>query len=386
VVAQVSLTVVLLAVSGLLTRSLGRLQGVETGFDPQGLLTAEVPLPAARYQDVGLRARTFSDLRERIAAIPGVEAVGVTSALPIRDPGNNVRIATLEAWGGDASRIPIAYQRMVLPGYFQTLGVPVLAGRDVALTDDRTAPPVVLLSESLASTLFPDGSALGRVVGVDVGGDEPLSVEVVGVVGDVASASLYAGRDAAMYFSYVQRTPALMRLAVRVRGNAASVAPGMRAALRELDPDVPLNEVATMDEVLAASVSDRRAVVLVLGVFAAIALLLSAVGVYGVLAYQVSRRTREIGVRMALGATVGGISRDVVTSGLRLVAVGLALGLPASLLAARLVRGMLFEVGSADPVTYASVTLFFAAVGTVACWLPAHRAARVDPAAAFRAE
>lgn len=386
VVAQVALTAVLLLVSGLLVRSFVSLRGVETGFDPKDLLTAEVSLPSGEYQEMARRMSFFEELRRRVSALPGVEGVGMVSHLPIRDPGNNVRVGTVEAWAGDASGLPLAFQRMVLPGYFEALGLPLLAGRDVATTDTRAAPAVMVLSESLASTLFPGESALGRAVGVDVGGDEPWTAEVVGVVGDVATSSLYRGKDAAMYFSYGQRSPASMRLAVRARGEEGALVVAIREILRDLDPDVPLSEVATMEDALAASVSDRGAVVVVLGVFALVALLLAAVGLYGVLAYQVSRRVREIGVRMALGASVGGVSRDVLWGGLRLVALGLAVGLVASGFVVRPLRGMLFQVQATDPLTYGAVAVFLGGVATVACLLPARRAARVDPAVAFRSE
>jgi predicted permease len=390
VVAQVTLTVVLLMVSGLLVRSFGELRGVDIGFDPEGMLTAETPLPAAKYEDVLLRPALFIELQRRLEALPGVRAVGIASGLPIRDPGNNVNVSPIESWGDDGATRN-AYQRMVLPGYFDAMGVPLLAGRDVALDDerapsDRAPSGIVVLSESLVAALFPDDAPLGRVVGVDIGGAEPWPAEVVGVVGDVAPSGLAQGKDATMYFAYTQRSPASMRIAVRAAGDLMALVPGIREALRTLDPDVPLAEVATMEQVLAESVSDRRAVMLVIVVFALVALLLSTVGVYGVLAYQVTRRAREIGVRMALGASVVSVSRDVVGRGLRLVAIGLVLGIPASVLAARLLRGMLFEVSVADPLTYAAVSVFLAGVASVACLLPARRAARVAPARAFRAE
>ena len=384
VVAQVGLTVMLLTISGLLVRSLSQLRAVDVGFDAEGLLTAEAPLPPANYQDVLRRPTLFAELQRRIEAMPGVEAVGIANQLPIRDPGNNVNVAPIEAWGDRSMRN--AYQRMVLPGYFDAMRIPLLAGRDVALTDERGPSGVVLLSESLAAALFPEGDPLGRVVGVDIGGEEPWSAEVVGVVGDVAPEALSSGKDVTMYFSYTQRSPSTVRLAVRTAGDPMGLVPAIRQALAELDPDVPLAGVATMEEVLSESVSDRRATALVVAVFALVALLLSTVGVYGVLAYQVARRSREIGVRMALGASVGNVSRSVLGSGLRLVAIGLVLGVPASVLAARFVQSMLFDVGLADPLTYTGVALFLVVVAAAACLLPARSAARVDPARAFRSE
>lgn len=384
VVSQVGLTVVLLTISGLLVRSLWQLRAVDIGFDAEGLLTAEAPLPPAKYQDVLRRPALFAELQRRVEAMPGVEAVGIANQLPVRDPGNNVNVAPIEAWGDRSMRN--AYQRMVLPGYFDAMRIPLLAGRDVALTDERGPSGVVLLSESLAAALFPEGDPLGRMVGVDIGSEEPWSAEVVGVVGDVAPEALSSGKDVTMYFSYTQRSPSTVRLAVRTAGDPMGLVPGIRQALAELDPDVPLAGVATMEEVLSESVSDRRATALVVAVFALVALLLSAVGVYGVLAYQVARRSREIGVRMALGASVSSVSKGVLGSGLRLVGIGLVLGVPASVFAARFVRSMLFDVGLTDPLTYTGVALFLVIVAAAACLLPARSAARVDPARAFRSE
>lgn len=383
VVTQVALTAVLLVVSGLLIRSFAQIRSVDPGFDTERLLTARVALPAAEYEDVARRARLFTELQQRVSETPGVESVGLTSHMPIREAGGNVRVAPPEEWGGGGVFGRIAYQRMVLPGYFDALGIPILAGRDVELTDDRESTSVIVLSESLASSLFADGSALGRVVGVDVGSDEPWLAEVVGVVGDVTPTSLTAGSDYAMYFSYVQRSPSVMTLAVRTEGGATSVTSALRSILGDIDPDIPLADVRTMNEVLSASVSERRSLTVILVGFATIALLLATVGLYGVLAYQVSRRFHEIGVRMALGASTASVSTEILRGGLTLVALGLVVGVPAALASSRLVEGMLFGVGELDPLTYGCVVLFLAAVASLACIVPARRAARVDPVVAF---
>ncbi|HVS16554.1 MAG TPA: ABC transporter permease [Thermoanaerobaculia bacterium] len=386
VVFQVTLTVVLMMMSGLLVRSLLHLYDVETGFDAERLLTAEVHLPPGKYQDVAKRPIFYSRLRELVAEVPGVEAVGLVNMLPVRDPGNNVRVARPAEWGRGGVFGQMAYQRMVLPGYFETMGIPILLGRDVSSGDRRDGSNVMILSEYLAEALFPDQSPLGRELGVDVGADQPWVAEVVGVVGDVAAASLEDGKDVTMYFAYGQRSPASMRLAVRTASDPATVTGTIRHALHGLDPDVPLAAVAPMEEVLAASVSDRRAVMALLGTFATMALLLAAIGLYGVLAHQVSRRTQEIGVRMALGSSVARVVGAVVRSGFLLVAIGLLLGVPASIFAARQLRGLLFEVGPGDPVPYLGAALILGAVGALACLLPARRAACVDPAVVFRTE
>lgn len=384
VVGQIALTAVLLVASGLLLRSFAEIRSVDPGFDAERLLTARVSLPQGEYQDVARRAALFAELQRRVAAGPGVEAVGLTSHVPIRDTGGNVRVAPPEEWGSGGVFGRIAYQRMVMPGYFDALGIPIISGRDVRLTDDRESTNVIVLSQSLAESLFPDGSSLGRTVGIDVGGDEPWLAEVVGVVGDVTPSSLTAGPDLAMYFSYVQRSPSGMTLAVQTSTEPTSVTPAVRSILAELDPDVPLDDVMTMEEVITASVAGQRDLTLLILGFGAMALILAAVGLYGVLAYRVSRKGREIGVRIALGASTASVASEILRGGLLLAGLGLALGLPAALVASRLVQGMLFEVGELDPLTYVAVTIFLGMVASVACLVPARRAATVDPVEAMR--
>jgi putative ABC transport system permease protein len=386
VVGQVTLTVVLLVVSGLLLRSLGALRGVDLGFDPDHLLTAEVQVPAAKYESTDARVEFFRELEERVGALPGVKGVGLITQLPVRDPGGNVRVDRPERFGSAGVFGKLADQRTVMPGYFAAMDIPVESGRDVSLSDDEKAPPVVVLSHSIAEDLFPGESALGRTVGVDVGGAEPARFEVVGVVGDVVTESQASGSYPAMYFPYGQRAGTRLRMAVRTDGDAAAATGAVRAALRGLDPDIPLAEPATMTDALRGSVSDERAIALVVSMFGLVALLLAAIGLYGVLAFQVSRRLHEIGIRMALGASAGTVTSSVVRGGLGLVVIGLLVGVPGSYLAARLVQGLLFGVGTTDVVTYVGVGVFLGVVATLACLLPAWRAAKVDPVVAFRAE
>jgi putative ABC transport system permease protein len=386
VVGQVALTAVLLVISGLLLRSLGELRGVAPGFDTHDLLTAEVQIPGGKYREAEERVEFFRQLRERVAALPGVEAVGMISRLPIRDSGGNVRVDLPERFGTSGIFGKLADQRIVVPGYFDAMGIPLVEGRDVTLTDAGAPPHVVVISQSLAQDVFGGEDPLGRTIGVDTGGSEPSLFEVVGVVGDVVMNHPVEGLYPAMYFPYASQPSSAMRLAVRGRGDPAGMTSALREVLREMDPDVPLAGVATMDDVLSRVVSDNRAIAVVLVLFAVVALLLAAVGLYGVLAYQVSRRLHEIGIRMALGASVATVLSSVVRGGLALVAVGLVIGVSGSYFAARLVQGLLFGVGAADPTTWIGVSLFLGAVAAVACFLPARRAARVDPAKAFRME
>ena len=384
VVAQVALTVVLLAGSGLLARSFAALRSVDPGFETERLLTAEITIPDDAYPDDEATIRFFSELSDRVTDAPAVSAVGLVTLLPIRDPLNNVDVATPEAYGSGA--VPTAYQRSVWPGYFNAMGIRLVSGRDVARTDVAGATPVIVLSEQAASSVFGEVDPIGRTVAVDVGRDEPELREVVGVVSDVVTSSLAWGVSGAMYYPFHQRPSRSMRLAVRTTDAAAGIAGIVREELRALDPGVPLAAVATMDEVISASVADRRAVMTVIGLFSAVAVLLALVGLYGVLAYQVSRQRREIGVRIALGAPLDRVARGVLRSGLRLASIGLALGIVAAIGVTTLMRSWLGGVGSLAPVTYLGVAAIVFAVTGLACYGPARRAARVDPVTAFRAE
>jgi putative ABC transport system permease protein len=384
VVAQVTTTAILLVMSGLLVRSVQELRKVDPGFRTEGLLTASLDLPADEYGSVEARAEFFNLLRGELEALPGVDAVGFVSQLPIVHGGNNIRVARPEEFGTSGVFGTLAFQRRVTPGYFEAMGVPLLSGRDVALTDGVESAPVVVISEGTAEAVFGDENPLGQVLAADWGGDEPVGLEVVGVVGDVSLESLAWGQGNGIYYSFPQSPQRVMRLTLRTPGDPLALVPGLRSTLRTVEPDALLSDVASMDELITGSLGEERAVSLVLGIFALVALLMAAVGIYGVLAYQVSRRIHEIGVRVALGASLPEVARGVLFRGMSLVAFGLVLALPGAYLAGRLIQGMLFGVGTLDLLTYAGVSVFLVGVSVVACLVPARRAARVDPVEAFR--
>jgi len=385
VVTQVALSVVLLIGAGLLTRSFLQLRGVDPGFEPTGVLTAEIGLPRARYDKAEQRVRFFEQLLEDVHGIPSVRAAGLISHLPIRDASGNVAAWDPANPPADASQWRLAYDRVVTPGYFGAMGIPLRAGRNFDATDVDEGPPVMIINETMARTLFPDQDPLGRRVGVDRG-DEPGYYEVVGVVGDVRISSLASDLPMVMYTPLTQRPLFSMRLAVSVAGAPTSIVGPLRDALRQRDPDIPLAGVRSMEEVLSGSVSFTRTVTGAFGLFASVALFLAALGLYGVLAYQVAQRTHEIGVRVALGARAGDVFRMILRSGFALVGLGLAIGIVAALFGARLIRELLFEVEASDPLTYVGVGLFFVLVAALACLVPAWRAWRVDPMVAFRSE
>jgi len=385
VVAQVALSVVLLAGSGLLIRSFARLSGVDPGFQAEGLLTAEIRLPGGGYT-AGEATIFFTELLRELRAVPGVEDAALISQLPIRDPGNNVSVWAVENPPTESVPAPLAYQRVVTDGYFRTLAIPVVSGRPLEATDTRDAPPVMVISESLSRTLFPDGGALGKLLAVDRGMPEPWTVEVVGVIGDVRMSTLGVNPEAAMYFSYAQRSSGVMRFALRARGEASELAGPLRQAVWGLDADLPVAGVATMGSVVGRSIAPQRVMALALSLFAAVAMFLAVLGLYGVLAYYVGRRVHEIGVRVALGAAQTDVMGMVLRRGLSLVAVGLVVGVAAALASTRLLQQMLFGVEATDPVTFIAVSVFFALVALVASFVPARRASRIDPVVAFRTD
>jgi len=386
VIAQVALSIVLLIGSGLLIRSFARLRGVDPGFRTENLLTAEIGLTGAQYAEAEARIRFFDGIVEEIHAIPGVLGVGAITHLPIRDPGNNVRSWDPDNPPPNPNDIGYAFLRPVFPGYFDAMGIPLLAGRDLEDTDTPEAPLVVAINESMAESLFPGESPLGRRVAVDQGGDEPTIFEVVGVVGDVRMSSLAGDPRYATYFSYRQMPAGTMQIAIRTQGDPFSLAAPLRAAVWDRDREIPVERLAAMEEVVSRSISGRRVIMVTLTLFASVALFLAAIGLYGVLAYYVSRRVREIGIRVALGASSSSVVHLVLRRGLTLVAIGIVLGVGGAFAATRLTQQLLFGVEATDPLTFITVSVFFAGVALVASLLPAWRAMRVDPVEALQAE
>jgi len=378
-------SLVLLVGSGLLLRSFAKLRGVDPGFRIEHLLTATVSLPSDQYSEPERRIQFFANLREAIDALPGVESVGLVSRLPILQPAGNYAVWNPERPPEGDARPPWADRRVILPGYLETMEIPLIEGRGLEETDVAGSSPVIVLSKTTADALFPEQSPLGRQVAVDMGRDEPGLFEVVGVVADHRGTSLSGGVRPAMFFPYAQLPVSTMRLAVAASDPLSLVRP-IQSRLWELDRNVLLSDARTMQDAVSGSISGARSVTTVLGLFAAVAIALAALGLYGVLAYFVSRRVHEIGIRVALGATAGNVLRLVVRRGLTLVAAGAVLGIVGAVGATRLVEGMLFQTSATDPFTFAGVTGFFLVVALGACLLPAWKALRVDPVEAFRAE
>jgi putative ABC transport system permease protein len=386
VVLQVALSLVLLVGSGLLIRSFARLRGVDPGFRVKNLLTATLSLPANDYQQVNQRIQFFEGLQERIEALPGVEMVGMINQLPILQPWGNVAIWAPERPPETNNDAPWADRRIILPGYFATMEIPLLEGRVPQASDVAGSTPVIVLSRTTAETVFPESGALGRQVAVDVGADEPGLFEVVGVVEDHQLSSLAGAPRPAMFFPYAQQPARTMRLAVGTAGDPKSLIRPVQERIWELDRNIVLSDAQTMEDALSNSLADTRSITTVLGMFAAVALGLAALGLYGVLAFFVTQRVHEIGIRVALGASAGNVLRLVISRGMMLVGAGLVLGAAGAVGATRLVESMLFQTGPTDPVTFAGVTIFFLIVALGACLLPAWRALRVDPLEALRVD
>jgi len=384
VIAQVAISIVLLIGAGLLIRSFASLLGIDPGFRSSKLLTAEIRLPASEYAEAERRIQFYTGLQERVQAIPGAEGVALADRLPIRDPGNWLTRYAAEAPPLDPADRQGSPFRVVMPGYFETMGIGLLAGRGIEVTDVEGSPLVAVISEALAEQLFPDKDPIGRQVLVDHG--EFVPFEVVGVVGNVHLISLQHPVSEVIYASYYQVPHFTMRIAVRTAGEPESVVGALREAVWSLDRNIPVAEIATMEGVLARSVNRQRVLAALLTGFAGVALLLAAIGLYGVLAYHVSQRQHEIGVRVALGADNRAILEFVIKRGIALVVLGLAIGIAGAFGVTRLMEGMLYEIAPTDPATYVLVSLFFALVAVVASLLPAWRALRVDPVMALQTE
>jgi putative ABC transport system permease protein len=386
VVAEVALSLVLLAGAGLLIRSFVRLQNISPGFRAEGVLTARVSLPGAKYRDDQSVTRFFNDALSRISAMPGVESAAGVSFLPMAGPGMATSFFRLDQPPPAAGAAPVTEVRPVTQGFFRTMGIPQVAGRDFAPGDSRDAPLVAVVSESLARTLFPGENPLGKRVHVNIGRADGMQVEVVGVVGDIKMATLDAETRPAVYIPHPQLAVGLMTFVVRTQMEPMSLVSSVTGAVRAIDPELPVADIAPMEEVVDVTLARPRTVSVLLSAFALIALVLAGVGVYGVMAYSVSQRTQEIGVRMALGATTQSVFRLVLGQALRLVAIGVAAGLVAAALFAQLLETLLYDTEPLDPWTFAVTALVLIAVATFASYLPARRGMRIAPMEALRAE
>jgi len=383
VVAQVALGVVLLIGASLLIRSLSKQMGVDLGFQPAGVLTAGISLSEQDYPSVAARTSFFTTLVQEVKGLPGVQAVGLVSQLPIKHPGGNLY---LRRPGEEASSTMdrSADFRAVLPGYFEAMRMPLVAGRDIAEADDADRPRVMVITQSLAALMFPGENPLGQTLIVDLG--EPVPHEVVGVVRDARLRRVTGEPFHAMYMSARQSSRRGMFLTVRTAGDPEGLVAPLRELLRRKDPTIPLAEPASMSAIVDDALAETRVVTLALALFSAVALVLALVGLYSVLAYYVGQRQHELGVRMALGASSGQVLSLVMGRGLALTGAGLAAGLVGAFFATGVLRALLYDTAPTDGPTFVLVPVLFGAVAALACLLPAWRASRVNPVDALRAE
>jgi len=381
VVLETAIAVVLLVGAGLLIRSLVRLQNVHPGFEAENVLTLRLDLSEKKYKGPEKTAAFFSQLETRIAALPGVEAVGMTTELPLSGQPNDTGFTVAgrppvrpnERYGADFRRV----NRQI----FQAMRIPLLRGRHFTEQEVSAGAPVLIVSESLARGVFPNEDPLGRAL-LFSPTDSPR--EIIGIVGDVSHRGLELRTFPTMYLP--MHATGWKNLVIRTTTDPLSLASAVRQEIKALDPGLALASVKPLEQLVYESVAEPRYRTTLLGLFAVVALLLAAIGLYGVLAYAVTQRTHELGIRMALGARGADVLRLVVGQGIKLALIGVLLGLGAALALTRLMKTLLFEVSATDPLTFGVIALLLALVALVACWLPARRATKVDPMIALRCE
>jgi predicted permease len=388
VVSEVALSLVLLVGAGLLIKSFGRLVTTDPGYTPERVLAVTVALNTQKFADDDSRAAYFREAVARISQLPGVESAGLTRLLPLgpSDIFNSFNIAGRAPFAPGEANTARSYT--VSPEYFRVLGVPVRRGRAFTAADAKNAPGVIVVNDAFVRAYFPGQDPLGRQVILDGPDNKPLPPrEVVGVVGNVRFEKFDDEERPEYYIPFEQAPAAVTQVVVRTRGeDAAALTPSVRSALKDVDPNLLIWRTQTMDELVSQSVAPQRFNVALLGFFAALAMLLAAVGIYGVMSYTVTQRRHEMGIRMALGAQRRDVLRLVVGQGMALTLAGLALGLAGAFALTRLMASLLYGVSATDPPVFAAVALLLAAVALLACYLPARRATKVDPMTALRYE
>lgn len=387
VVAEIALSLVLLTGAGLLIRSFVALQNVDPGMRTEGVLTARVSLSGQRYstpKDVG---DFYSNVLQRVESIPGVQSASAVSFLPMAGLGIGTSFHRLDRPKPEPGQLAGTDVKPVAPAFFSTMGIPQLAGRDFNRMDTMTSPQVAIVNQAMVRMQFADEDPIGKRLNVSIGSAEGgMNVEIVGVVGDIKMSTLDGAVNPAVYIPHTQLPIGLMTFVLRTPGDPTSLIGGLEAAVRSVDPNLPLADVATMDAVVDATLARPRTVSVLIMAFALIALVLAGVGVYGVMAYSVSQRTQEIGVRMALGATTQSVFRMMIGDALRLVVIGLVSGIVVAAWLSRFLTSMLFETGRFDVATFAVTALILAAVAAFASFVPARRGMKVMPVEALRAE
>jgi putative ABC transport system permease protein len=385
VIAETAVALVLLVGAGLLLKSFVRLLNVDEGFDPSHVLTLQISLPQARYPQPESRHNFVNKILAQIDALPGVTSTCVVTRLPL-NPGGSSRGVQIEGKSyppdRDAESVVPSYS-VVSPDFFKVLRIPLLAGRQFTPRDDAHSPGVFIINRAMAKTFWPNQDPVGKRIRMDTG---QSWAEIVGVVGDVRQHELGEPARPMMYAPYAQDPWPFVDIAVRTATDPAALASPVAGAIQSVDPDEPVYNVRTMEEVVARSVSGRRFNMVLLGIFASLALVLTAIGIFGVVSFAVSQRTHEIGIRMALGARRQDVFKLVVGRGVVLALLGVGLGVAGALGLTRFLAGLLYGVKPSDPLTFVAVALVLLGVAVLASYLPARRAAKVDPMVALRCE
>jgi predicted permease len=383
VAVEIALSLVMLIGAGLMIKSFLRLQQMNLGFNPDHVLAVSLSLSSSRYPEDRQQAAFFQEALERLQSLPGIQSAGATTGLPL----------TLEMSGSDfrieghpepeAGKEMIINTRSVSPGYFGTLGISLIKGRDFSNRDKRDAPAAAIINNDLARIYFPGEDPIGKRITFDDGGSW---ISIVGIIGDVKQLGLDSSAKPEVYFPYLQVAAPSMSLVVRTTSNPLSLAAGVKSQIQLIDKDLPIDEAKTMQQLLAESISGRRFNMLLLSVFAVVALVLAIVGIYGVMSYTVTQRTHEIGIRLAVGAQPRDVFRMVIGQGMVLAMIGVAFGLVGAFALTRLMTTMLFGVEPTDPATFVGIAVLLTSVTLVACYIPGRRATKVDPLVALRYE
>ncbi len=385
VISEVSLACVLLIGAGLMLRSLLNLLHLDPGFQQEHVLTATLSLPDAQYKTDDMRGRFFEELTANLAAVPGVESAGVGSDLPWTGYDDNTSL-TIEGKQPAPNEEFHTRYHAASPDYFRALGTPLLSGRFFTKTDRRDAPAVVVINRAMAEKYWPHENAVGKRITFDDHPKEKDWLTVVGVVGDVKDKPGSASAEPAFWWSSLQVPFSNMSLVVRSASDPQLLTDAVRDAVKRLDPSLAVAKVQLMDEIVQGSVATPRFAFVLVGLFAGLAIVLAAIGTYGVIAYSVSQRTAEFGLRVAMGAQRSDVLRLVLMQAAKLVLSGTVLGVGLGLVLARVLKNLIYDVSPADPVTFSAVALVVIAIAVLACCVPARKATRADPMIALRAE
>lgn len=384
IVSEVTLALVLLVGAGLMMRSILRLLDVNPGFDAQNLVTLQLSLPQSRYSQNEQTVNFYKELSQRIQNLPGVESTAAIDMMPMSGSGGTINFMVEGRPAPPTGQYPEANGRTSSPGYFQTMRIPILKGRDFSEHDTAATPLVTIINETMARKYWPGEDPIGKRV-LDPQNRVPPA-EIIGVVGDIKHFGLDDKSEEYLYTSSQQTPDTSMFLIVRTATDPASMTATIRKEVQSLDKELPVYNIKPMNQRIIETTASRRLVMFLLSIFAVVALVLASVGIYGVMAYSVTQRTHEIGIRMALGAKRGDILKLVVKQGMWLVLLGIGLGLLVSFAVTRFMAGLLFGVGANDPATLTGVALLLALIALLACLIPARRAMKVDPMVALRYE